>query len=86
MMGGREGVRELEKQLERIMETLEENRRVEYSRRWVRVQEVTCPRQVGSGEGLEGGRTGNRKHQERSVLLSSAAASSLAGRPVLAKY
>lgn len=85
MMGGREGVRELEKQLERIMETLE-NRRVEYSRRWVRVQEVTCPRQVGSGEGLEGGPTGNRRHQERSMLLNSAAARSLAGRPVLAKY
>lgn len=45
-MGRRGGVRELEKPFEKIMEKLEENRRMEYSRRWVRVQEVTCPQEV----------------------------------------
>ncbi|MEI4878560.1 hypothetical protein, partial [Klebsiella pneumoniae] len=30
----------------RIEEKLEENRKMKYSRRWVRVQEVTCPREV----------------------------------------
>lgn len=44
-MGRREGVKELEKLLERIMEKLE-TRRMEYSRRRVRVQEVICPREV----------------------------------------
>lgn len=77
MMGRREGVRELEKLLERIMEKLA-TRRVEYSRRRVRVQEVICPREVwevGCEEGLEKGQAGNRKPQERSMLLACAAVS-----------
>lgn len=81
MMGRRERVRELEKLLERIMEKLE-NRRVKYSRRRVRVQEVICPREVlevGCKEGLEGGQTGNRKPQERFHAACLCSSVSLAG-------